>query len=154
MDVFSFISARTDERKGLLETVPRSRANYRIWSQQEVDRLAFIEIAAHRSDIAGNYPAHCHPGRPDLAVRRGQCVSRPRFREVRRRKYSLAVLEKDLKQHRSRCQTPGISAGCGVVNEPAMWSQKEALGRNRQAPPPVHYFVVGAGAIFLFCISG
>ena len=122
------VTIRFYERKGLLGDAARTESNYRVYGPQALERLAFIRncraLGLTLQEIARLIAIQVDPGMPCHEV---NDYLDEHLADVRLQTQKLKLLEKDLMRLRNRCLNPSISAGCGVLSELAMKSQKNAL---------------------------
>lgn len=110
------VTIRFYERKGLLDSAARTESNYRIYGEQDLERLVFIrncrtlgltlkeitQLVAIQDDPA----LHCD----DVNA----CLD-DHLADVHRQMHALRLLEAQLKRLRSSCMSPGASSNCGVL---------------------------------------
>lgn len=110
------VTIRFYERKGLLGSAARTESNYRVYGEQDLERLVFIRncrtlgltlkeitrLVAIQEDPA----LHCD----DVNV----CLD-DHLVDVHRQMQALRLLEAQLKRLRSSFMSPGTSPDCGVL---------------------------------------
>lgn len=110
------VTIRFYERKGLLRQGSRSDANYRLYGELDVQRLAFIKncraLGLGLREIARLIEIQSDPAVDCSDV--NTCLDK-HLQEVDDQMQALKQLRSDLARLRRRCMTPGASSGCGVL---------------------------------------
>lgn len=110
------VTIRFYERKGLLGSAARSESNYRVYGEQDLERLIFIrncrtlgltlkeitQLVAIQDDPT----LHCN----DVNT----CLDE-HLADVHRQMQALKLLEAQLQRLRSSCRSPGASSDCRVL---------------------------------------
>lgn len=110
------VTIRFYERKGLLGSAARTESNYRVYGEQDLERLVFIRncrtlgltlkeitrLVAIQDDPA----LHCD----DVNA----CLDE-HLAGVHRQMQALRLLEAQMKRLRMSCVSPGASSNCGVL---------------------------------------
>ena len=110
------VTVRFYERKGLLEAPQRSDANYRVYGQPDLDRLAFIRncraLGLTLPEIKRLTAVHDDPTLKCDEV--NACLDK-HLSDVEKQLASLEQLKGELARLRSSCTIPGLSPECGVL---------------------------------------
>lgn len=110
------VTIRFYERKGLLGNAERSDSNYRVYGEKDLERLTFIRhcraLGLTLPEIARLTAIYDDPSVDCADV--NACLDQ-HLLEVEQQIQTLQRLQQDLRQLRSRCAVPGVSAGCGVL---------------------------------------
>lgn len=111
------VTVRFYERKGLLGTAARSDSNYRIYGQQDLERLLFIRncraLGLTLQEITRLVAIHDNPTLQCDDV--NACLDE-HLMEAQRQMDALRHLKKELQRLRGRCMVPGASSNCGVLS--------------------------------------
>ncbi len=123
------VTIRYYERRGLLRSPPRTSGGYRIYNDDDLDRLLFIrrgrqlgfslESVRELLDLADQTEAPCD----EVNAKVSQHLI-----EVRKRLKQLHALEEELQRLSKSCEAVGSIKDCQIV---------EALSRNREKLLPV-----------------
>lgn len=112
------VTIRYYEREGLLPTPARSAANYRLYGERHVERLAFIRhcraLDMTLDEIRALLDCHDHPRRP---CREADALIDAHLDHVAARIAQLQALERSLQALRARCQGQRPAGECGILNE-------------------------------------
>lgn len=109
------------EKEGLLPRAARSEANYRLYSEAQRERLAFIlhcrTLDMTHEEIRRLLSLRDHPeqGCSDVNALLDEHIG-----HVTERIRALQSLQAELRRLRSRCQAPGSSKTCGILEELAV----------------------------------
>lgn len=111
------VTIRYYEREGLLPEPARSEANYRLYGEAHVERLAFIRHCRALDMTLGEIRAllDCHD-HPDQPCREADALIDAHLDHVAARIAQLQTLERSLKALRSRCQGQRSAAECGILD--------------------------------------
>jgi Cd(II)/Pb(II)-responsive transcriptional regulator len=122
------------EREGLLPTPARSQGNYRLYDAAHVERLSFIRhcrsLDMTLDEIRALLDFRDAPTRDCAAV---SALLDEHVQHVADRIAQLRRLERQLKQLRGLCASPGEAERCGILNEMSRAAQGEV-----SAPPAGH----------------
>ncbi|GEK71947.1 MULTISPECIES: Cd(II)/Pb(II)-responsive transcriptional regulator [Halomonas] len=135
------VTIRYYEREGLLPEPARSEANYRLYGEAHVERLAFIRrcraLDMTHDEIRALLECHDHPDQP---CRDADALIDAHLDHVAARIAQLQALERSLRTLRSRCQGQRLAAECGILD--ALAHPPEDAGTNAPADddhvPGVH----------------
>jgi Cd(II)/Pb(II)-responsive transcriptional regulator len=106
------------EREGLLPVPPRSQGNYRIYGAVHVERLSFIRHCRSLDmtlDEIRTLLDFCDDPMSDCAE--VSSLLDEHIHHVANRISQLRHLERQLKDLRSLCASPGHAKGCGILKE-------------------------------------
>lgn len=121
------VTVRFYEGKGLLGSANRSESNYRMYSEQDLERLIFIRncrtLGLTLKEIARLVAIQDDPTLQCDDV--NTCLD-DHLAGVRQQMQALQLLELQLKRLRSRCLSPGTSSNCGVLA--ALTNEQLGLG--------------------------
>ena len=118
------------EREGLLPQASRSQANYRIYDQSHIQRLAFIRHCRSLDMTLGEIETLLRlKDAPEENCGKVDALLDEHIDHVAIRIRGLLTLEKELKILRLQCQTGNASASCGIL------SGLEKAARNRKHHP-------------------
>lgn len=110
------VTIRFYERKGLLGSTARTESNYRVYGEQDLERLVFIRdcrtLGLTLKEITRLVAIQDEPALRCDDV--NACVDDHRA-DVHRQMQALRLLEAQLKRLRSSCMSPGASSDCGVL---------------------------------------
>ena len=106
-------TVRYYERAGLLRPSSRSPSNYRLYSEQELERLRFIRAAQATGFTLENVKALLRPA----ACGKVQGVIEERLAEVNERMKELRHVKRVLRASLEECQSHEASGRCRVVDE-------------------------------------
>lgn len=110
------VTIRFYERKGLLRQGNRSDANYRLYSDLDIQRLVFIKncrsLGLGLGEISRLIEIQSDPEVDCSDV--NACLDK-HLQEVDDQMQALKELRSDLARLRRRCVTPGASYECGVL---------------------------------------
>lgn len=105
------------EREGLLPTAPRTEANYRVYEETHIDRLAFIRqcrlLDMSLGEVRMLLRYHDQPGSDCGEV---NALVDTHIAEVTQRIQDLRGLKLSLRNLRARCMQPVVGAQCGIVD--------------------------------------
>ncbi|MDR5865423.1 Cd(II)/Pb(II)-responsive transcriptional regulator [Halomonas koreensis] len=111
------VTIRYYEREGLLPAPARSAANYRLYGDRHVERLAFIRhcraLDMTLDEIRALLEAHDHPESPCRDV---NDLIDAHLEHVAARIAQLESLKRDLEALRARCREPRTAAECGILD--------------------------------------
>lgn len=111
------VTIRYYEREGLLPEPVRSEANYRLYGEAHVERLAFIRhcraLDMTLDEIRALLACHDHPHRP---CREADALIDAHLDHVAARIAQLQALERSLQALRARCREPGSAGECGILD--------------------------------------
>lgn len=111
-------TVRFYEREGLLAEPERTQGNYRIYTQEHVDRLAFVRhcrsLDMTLDEIRVLLRFKDSP-REDCA--QVNALLDEHIDHVAQRIRELKALEKDLKALRHLCESHQLAKDCGILNE-------------------------------------
>jgi Cd(II)/Pb(II)-responsive transcriptional regulator len=117
------------EREGLLPEARRSDANYRIYDESHVQRLAFIRHCRSLDMTLGEIRTLLHfKDAPQENCGEVNALLDEHIGHVATRIQGLRALEKELKALRLQCQAGEAAAGCGII------SSLEKAARAHQHP--------------------
>ncbi|XKE46239.1 Cd(II)/Pb(II)-responsive transcriptional regulator [Halomonas organivorans] len=121
------VTIRYYEREGLLPVPARSEANYRLYGEGHVERLAFIRhcraLDMTLDEIRTLLACHDHPDRP---CREADDLIDAHLDHVAARIAQLQALERSLQGLRARCRGQRSAGECGILNELARPLDEEA----------------------------
>ena len=106
------------EREGLLPVPPRSEGNYRLYGSAHLERLSFIRHCRSLDmtlDEIRTLLNFCDAPMSNCAE--VSSVLDEHIHHVADRIEQLRRLERQLKDLRSRCASPGRADGCGILKE-------------------------------------
>jgi Cd(II)/Pb(II)-responsive transcriptional regulator len=106
------------EREGLLPLPPRSQGNYRLYGASHIERLSFIRHCRSLDmtlDEIRTLLNFCD--QPMSNCGEVSLLLDDHIRHVADRIMQLRHLERQLKDLRSQCASPGKSARCGILQE-------------------------------------
>ena len=106
-------TVRYYERAGLLQASGRSAANYRLYSEEDAQRLRFIRAAQATGFSLDDVKQLLRPA----PCRRVQRLIEHRLESVEARMRELRHVRRVLKQSRSACQAHEQSGRCRVVDD-------------------------------------
>lgn len=110
------VTIRYYEKEGLLAEPTRTSGGYRLYGQEDVERLKFIRHCRDHgmalADIKTLLSLRSAPGGDCTAV--GQLVDR-HIDEVERQIKSLELLKSQLVRLRNKCPSGGDMASCGIL---------------------------------------
>lgn len=110
------VTVRFYEGKGLLGSATRSESNYRVYGEQDLERLVFIRncrtLGLTLKEIARLVAIQDDPTLQCDDV--NACLD-DHLAGVHQQMQALQSLEMQLRRLRSRCQSPGASSDCGVL---------------------------------------
>ncbi|WP_431098351.1 Cd(II)/Pb(II)-responsive transcriptional regulator [Polaromonas aquatica] len=116
------------EREGLLPEAARTEANYRIYDESHVQRLAFIRHCRSLDmTLAEIRTLLSFKDTPDDSCADVNALLDEHIGHVASRIRELKALEKDLKLLREQCASGQASASCGILSE----LEKAALQHSR-----------------------
>lgn len=111
------VTIRYYEREGLLPEPARSEANYRLYGEAHVERLAFIRhcraLDMTLDEIRVLLDCHDHPDRP---CHEADALIDAHLDHVAARIAQLQALEGALQALRARCQGQHSAAECGILD--------------------------------------
>lgn len=111
------VTIRYYEREGLVPEPARSEANYRLYGEVHVERLAFIRhcraLDMTLDEIRALLDCHDHPDRP---CREADDLIDAHLGHVAARIAQLQALEHSLRALRARCRAPGAAGECGILD--------------------------------------
>ena len=106
------------EREGLIPAARRSDNNYRVYTQEHADRLAFIRhcrgLDMTLDEIRSLLRLRDAPSQNCGEV---NALLDEHIGHVATRIRELRALEQDLKSLRARCASPQSLAACGILNQ-------------------------------------
>ena len=106
-------TVRYYERAGLLQASGRSSANYRLYSEEDAQRLRFIRAAQGTGFSLNDVKQLLRPA----PCRRVQRLIEHRLESVEARMRELRHVRRVLKQSQSACQAHEQSGRCRVVDD-------------------------------------
>ncbi len=116
------------EREGLLPEASRSQANYRVYDESHIQRLAFIRHCRSLDMTLGEIRTLLHfKDAPEEDCREVNALLDEHIDHVATRIRGLRSLEKELKSLRLQCQSGNASADCGILSG----LEKAARGRKQ-----------------------
>jgi Cd(II)/Pb(II)-responsive transcriptional regulator len=124
------------EREGLLPIPPRSQGNYRLYGPAHIERLSFIRHCRSLDmtlDEIRTLLNFCDAPMSNCA--QVSSVLDQHIHHVADRISQLRHLERQLKELRNQCASPGHAAGCGILKE---MSRAAKRGQRALAPGHVH----------------
>ena len=101
------------EREGLLKPSARSASNYRLYSEEDLERLRFIRAAQATGFTLGDVKALLRPA----ACGKVQSLIEHRLDEVARRMAELRHVKRVLERSLRTCQEHAPSGRCKVVED-------------------------------------
>lgn len=105
------------EREGLLPQARRSEANYRVYDQSHIQRLAFIRHCRSLDMTLGEIRTLLHfKDAPQENCSEVNVLLDEHIEHVATRIRGLRTLEKELKSLRLQCQVGNASADCGILS--------------------------------------
>lgn len=105
------------EREGLLPEARRSDANYRIYDESHVQRLAFIRHCRSLDMTLGEIRTLLHfKDAPQENCGEVNALLDEHIGHVAARIQELCALEKELKSLRLKCQAGEAAADCGILS--------------------------------------
>ncbi|MDN3557948.1 Cd(II)/Pb(II)-responsive transcriptional regulator [Halomonas maura] len=111
------VTIRYYEREGLLPAPARSEANYRLYGELHVERLAFIRhcraLDMTLDEIRALLDCHDHPERPCQDV---NDLIDAHLDHVAARIAQLQALEGALETLQARCREPRSAGECGILD--------------------------------------
>lgn len=111
------VTIRYYEREGLLPAPARSEANYRLYGEAHVERLAFIRhcraLDMSLDEICALLDCHDHPDRP---CRQADDLIDAHLDHVAARIAQLQALERSLQALRARCRGQRSAGECGILD--------------------------------------
>ncbi|MFZ3141267.1 Cd(II)/Pb(II)-responsive transcriptional regulator [Polaromonas sp.] len=117
------------EREGLLPEPSRSNANYRIYGESHVQRLAFIRHCRSLDMTLGEIRTLLHfKDAPEENCGKVDALLDEHIGHVAIRIQDLRTLEKELKALRQQCRAGDAAADCGIL------SSLEKAAREQQHP--------------------
>src|SRR5580658_10875 len=122
------------EREGLLPVPPRSQGNYRLYGPAHIERLSFIRLCRSLDmtlDEIRTLLNFCDAPLSNCA--QVSALLDQHIRHVADRISQLHQLERQLKDLRSLCVSPGQAAGCGILKE-----MSRVAKRGERNPPAGH----------------
>lgn len=118
------VTVRYYEKEGLLKKAPRGAGGYRLYGEDDVDRLRFIRHCRHHGmalkEIKVLLEYRDAPERDCAGV---NALLNRRIEEVEADIRSLKRLKKQLVDLRGKCPGNGLVAACGVIrglNDPTL----------------------------------
>jgi Cd(II)/Pb(II)-responsive transcriptional regulator len=120
------------EREGLLPVPPRSQGNYRLYGPAHIERLSFIRLCRSLDmtlDEIRTLLNFCDAPLSNCA--QVSVLLDQHIEHVAARISQLRHLERQLKELRSLCVSPGHAAGCGILKEMSRAARRG--GRNSAA---------------------
>lgn len=104
------------EREGLLPVPLRSEGNYRIYSRQQAEQLAFI-VRCRALDMSLDVVRVLlrFKDTPQADCTEVDSVLDEHIGQVASRLHELHALERDLRQLRARCKTTQPAGACGIL---------------------------------------
>ncbi|SHK74620.1 Cd(II)/Pb(II)-responsive transcriptional regulator [Halomonas caseinilytica] len=133
------VTIRYYEREGLLPEPERSEANYRLYGETHVERLAFIRHCRALDMTLDEIRAllACHDD-PEGTCHRADVLIDEHLTHVKARIAQLQVLEDTLVALRARCQGQRSAAECGILNALAQPPRDAALNEDAEHVPGTH----------------
>lgn len=105
------------EREGLLPEANRTEANYRVYDESHIQRLAFIRHCRSLDMTLGEIRTLLHfKDAPEENCHEVNALLDEHIDHVATRIRELRVLEKELKSLRLLCQAANASADCGILS--------------------------------------
>lgn len=105
------------EREGLLPQASRSQANYRVYDESHVQRLAFVRHCRSLDMTLGEIRTLLHfKDAPEENCREVNALLDEHIDHVGTRIRGLRILEKELKSLRLQCQVGNAAADCGILS--------------------------------------
>ncbi|MDO8773062.1 MAG: Cd(II)/Pb(II)-responsive transcriptional regulator [Burkholderiaceae bacterium] len=105
------------EREGLLPEANRTEANYRVYDESHIQRLAFIRHCRSLDMTLGEIRTLLHfKDAPEENCHEVNALLDEHIDHVAIRIRELRVLEKELKSLRLQCQAGNASADCGILS--------------------------------------
>lgn len=133
------VTIRYYEREGLLPEPARSEANYRLYGEPHVERLAFIRhcraLDMTLDEIRALLDCHDHPAQ---SCQRANVLIDEHLSHVEARIAQLQALEETLVALRARCQGQRPAAECGILNALAQPPRDEPLNEDAEHVPGTH----------------
>ncbi|MDB5744049.1 MAG: cadR [Polaromonas sp.] len=127
------------ERAGLLPEASRSEANYRIYEQSHVQRLAFIRHCRSLDMTLGEIRTLLHfKDAPEENCAEVNALLDEHIGHVATRIAGLRALQKELKSLRLKCRSGDAAANCGILS---------SLEKAARAPRPPHAAPSHAGHV-------
>lgn len=123
-------TVRYYERAGLLRPGARSPANYRLYSEEGLERLRFIRAAQATGFTLENVKALLRPA----PCGRVQQVIEERLAEVAERMKELRHVQRVLRASREECRAHAESGRCRVVDELTARSRSSTWKKFRDRP--------------------
>lgn len=122
------------EREGLLPTPTRTAANYRIYTDAHVERLAFIRHCRNLDmaldEVRSLLRFRDAPGKDCTDV---NALLDEHIEHVAQRIRELRSLERELRELRARCASPGAGSECGILD-----GLEQTPSRRRKSPAQRH----------------
>ena len=106
-------TVRFYEREGLLKPSARSASNYRLYTEEDLDRLRFIRAAQATGFTLGDVKALLRPA----ACGKVQSLIEHRLDEVARRMAALRHVKRVLERSLRTCREHAPSGRCKVVED-------------------------------------
>ncbi len=105
------------EREGLLPPAPRSEGNYRVYTTQHAEQLAFVRHCRSLDMSLDEVRVLLKlRSQPDAACDEVNALLDAHIGHVAQRIRSLRLLEKQLKALRERCTDPDAARVCGILD--------------------------------------
>lgn len=105
------------EREGLLPEAGRSQANYRVYDESHIQRLAFIRHCRSLDMTLGEIRTLLHfKDAPEENCHEVNALLDEHIEHVATRIRELRLLERELKSLRLQCQVGNASADCGILS--------------------------------------
>lgn len=111
------MTVRFYESKGLLGNPLRSQSNYRVYGEEDLERLTFIRNCRALGLAIGEISRLIDlQENPELQCDDVNQLVEEHLLDVERQMQALHVLQEQLRSLRRRCETPGTSGECGVLH--------------------------------------
>ena len=127
------------EREGLLAQANRSAANYRVYDETHVRRLAFIRHCRSLDMTLGEIRALLHfKDSPKDDCGEVNALLDEHIDHVQIRIRELRVLQKELKGLRLQCSSKTAADGCGILSRLEEAAVKHNHEPTKQRTHPIH----------------
>lgn len=112
------VTIRYYEKEGLLKKPPRSEGGYRLYSEDDADRLRFIRHCRHHGMALGEIKELLqYRDAPEQDCAGVNILVGKHIEEVEAKIQSLKILKKHLVTLRNKCPGSGAVKSCGIMRD-------------------------------------